>query len=126
RVLGALLASGQLWPPIVVALAAAALAARPRRNLGWALVAVVFLLASMGGYTPLYPLLRKLLPPLSYFRFPVKYLVLTTFAAAVLAADGWAALSNPVMRTRIRRVAIGCLVTAVVLGAAIGLAVSAP
>ena len=42
-----------------------------------------------GGYTPIYPFVRKLVPPLAYFRFPVKYLSVTVFACAVLAADGW-------------------------------------
>jgi len=112
--------------PIVLALAGAGLAARPRRNVGWALVALVFFIASMGGYTAVYPLIRKLLPPLAYFRFPVKYLVVTTFATAVLAADGWSALSDPLMRTRIKRVAIICVLMAVVFGIAIGFAEGAP
>jgi type IV pilus assembly protein PilA len=112
--------------PIVLGLAAAGLAARPRRNVGWALAALVFFVASMGGYTPFYPLIRKLLPALAYFRFPVKYLVVTTFATAVLAADGWSALSDPLIRTRIKRVAIGCVLMAVVIGIAIGFAEAAP
>jgi prepilin-type N-terminal cleavage/methylation domain-containing protein len=112
--------------PIALALASAGFLARPRRNLGWALLALVFFVASMGGYTPLYPLLRKVLPPLAYFRFPVKYLVVTTFAMSVLAADGWDALSTPSMRTRVRRVAIACVVAAVLLGLAIGVATGAP
>ena len=56
----------------------------------------------------------------------MKYLVVTTFAISVLAADGWWALSTPSMRTRVRRVAIGCVVTAVLFGIAIGLAATAP
>ena len=39
-----------------------------------------------------YPLLRKLVPPLMYFRFPVKYIVFAVFACAVLAAEGLARL----------------------------------
>jgi prepilin-type N-terminal cleavage/methylation domain-containing protein len=112
--------------PIVVALAAVGLAARPRQNIGWALVGLAFFIAAMGGYTPVYPLIRKLLPPLAYFRFPVKYLVITTFATAVLAADGWTALSDPSMRIRVRRVAIACTAIAIVIGIAIGWAAVAP
>ena len=54
--------------------------------------ALVFLAAALGGYTPLYPLARKLFPPLLYFRFPVKYIVFAVFACAVLAAEGFAAI----------------------------------
>jgi len=112
--------------PITLALAAAGYVVQPRRNTGWAVIAVLFLVAAMGGYTPVYPALRTLLPPLAYFRFPVKYLVVTTFAVAVLAADGWSRLSDPSMRTRIGRVAAGCVVAAVALGIAIGVALVAP
>jgi prepilin-type N-terminal cleavage/methylation domain-containing protein len=112
--------------PIALALAVAGLVVQPRRNMGWALIAGLFLIAAMGGYTPVYPAVRRLLPPLTYFRFPVKYLVVTTFATAVLAADGWARLSDLSMRARIRRVAAGCVVAAVVLGIGIGVALAAP
>jgi hypothetical protein len=37
-------------------------------------------------------LLRRLFPPLMYFRFPVKYIVVSLFACAVLAAEGFAAI----------------------------------
>ena len=74
--------------PFVLVLACAG-AARPRRNASLAAVALAFTLAALGGYTPFYPLLRRLVPALMYFRFPVKYLVFATFAAAVLAADAW-------------------------------------
>jgi len=75
--------------PLVLLLAGVGLASRFRRNVFWLLVAVVFLAAAFGGYTPFYPLARKLFPPLLYFRFPVKYLVVTVFACAVLAAEGF-------------------------------------
>ena len=57
---------------------------------GWRSL-LVFLAAALGGYTPLYPLARRLVPPLMYFRFPVKYIVVSLFACAVLAADGFSA-----------------------------------
>jgi prepilin-type N-terminal cleavage/methylation domain-containing protein len=60
-------------------------------------VALLFLVAAFGGYTPIYPFVRKLVPPLAYFRFPVKYLAVTVFACAVLAAEGWDLL-RPVER----------------------------
>jgi len=78
--------------PLVLLLASAGLITRFRRNAFWLAVALVFLVAALGGYTPLYPLARKVFPPLMYFRFPVKYVVFTIFACAVLAAEGWAAV----------------------------------
>ena len=76
--------------PLVLVLACAG-ASRFRRNWFWIAVTVAFTIAALGGYTPLYPMLRRLVPALMYFRFPVKYLVFATFAVAVLAADGWRA-----------------------------------
>jgi prepilin-type N-terminal cleavage/methylation domain-containing protein len=76
----------------VLLLAVAGAAIAFRRNALWVAVALVAIVAALGGYTPLYPLLRTLVPPLMYFRFPVKYLVFAVFACAVLAADGWSAI----------------------------------
>lgn len=78
--------------PFVVLLALAGAATRWRRNVFWVCVAAVFAAAALGGYTPFYPLIRELVPPLLYFRFPVKYLVVAIFACAVLAAEGLASL----------------------------------
>jgi prepilin-type N-terminal cleavage/methylation domain-containing protein len=80
--------------PLVLLLGAAALAARPGRSTFWAATALVFMVAAMGGYTPFYPFLRNVVPALAYFRFPVKYLAITVFACAVLAAEGWDALRD--------------------------------
>ena len=76
--------------PLVLLLASAGVITRFRRNAFWLVVALVFLAAALGGYTPLYPMARKVFPPLMYFRFPVKYIVFTIFACAVLVAEGWA------------------------------------
>lgn len=101
--------------PFVVLLAAAGVAARFRRNAFWACVAVVFVVAALGGYTPLYPLIRELAPPLMYFRFPAKYIVFAVFACAVLAAEGLAALADPDdrARQRMKGVAAGLAIVAV-------------
>jgi prepilin-type N-terminal cleavage/methylation domain-containing protein len=80
--------------PFVLLLAWVGLVTRFRRSAFWFLVALIFVVAALGGYTPLYPLARKLVPALMYFRFPVKYLVFTIFACAVLAAEGWAAVQR--------------------------------
>jgi prepilin-type N-terminal cleavage/methylation domain-containing protein len=80
--------------PLVLLIGAIGVAERPRRTLFWLAVLIVFTVAALGGYTPAYPLLRRLVPPLMYFRFPTKYIVFAFFAAAVLAAEGWIALTE--------------------------------
>jgi hypothetical protein len=53
----------------------------------WLAVAVAGLLLAFGNYTPVYPLLQQIAPPLRSFRFPAKFLVFTSFGIAVLAAN---------------------------------------
>ncbi len=71
--------------PMVLLAAVAALSGRPR-TVFWTVVVVVCAIASLGPYTPVYPLLRELIPPLKSFRFPVKYLSMAAFGIATLAA----------------------------------------
>jgi prepilin-type N-terminal cleavage/methylation domain-containing protein len=78
--------------PLVLLLACAGVVTRFRRNTLWLAIAVLFLVAALGGYTPLYPLARRLVPPILYFRFPAKYIVISVFACAVLAAEGFAGI----------------------------------
>ena len=52
----------------------------------WTVVIVACAIAALGSYTPIYPLVQKLLPPLRTFRFPVKYLSLASLGIATLAA----------------------------------------
>ena len=113
--------------PLVLLLAAAAVWARPRRAWFWVVIALVFLIAAFGGYTPVYPLVRKLVPPLAYFRFPVKYLSITVFACAVLAAEGWDALrrvdaespAEATPRRTLMRITRGAAILAVVAALAV-------
>jgi prepilin-type N-terminal cleavage/methylation domain-containing protein len=110
--------------PLVLLLAAIG-AGAGRRAFFWVAVAGVSLLAALGGYTPIYPLVRRALPELLYFRFPAKYFVFTMFAGAVLAAEGWAALADHSMataangdtprRARLVAAAAGVLALAIVL-----------
>ena len=108
--------------PLVLLLAAIGAASSVRRNAFWAAVALAAVVAALGGYTPLYPLLRKLVPQLMYFRFPVKYIVFAVFALAVLVADAWTILTlrsaqSPAMRWWPRAAAVagagGLLLTAI-------------
>ena len=99
--------------PLALLVAAIGLTERPRRSLLWGAVLVAFTLAALGGYTPLYPLLRRLVPALMYFRFPVKYIVFAVFALAVLVAEGWLAIAAGLRHRR-----YGPPVLAGILGAA--------
>lgn len=103
--------------PIVLLLAAIGALAAFRRNAWWVAMAIVGVLAALGGYTPLYPLARELFPPLMYFRFPVKYLVFAIFAVAVLAAEGWTAIAGDALQ----RGAVRRLSRAGAVAAAVGL-----
>jgi prepilin-type N-terminal cleavage/methylation domain-containing protein len=76
--------------PLVLLLAAAGATAAPRRQTFWIVVAIAAVFCSFGGYTPVYPFIRKLLPPLMYFRFPVKYLIFAVVAVSALVAHGLA------------------------------------
>jgi prepilin-type N-terminal cleavage/methylation domain-containing protein len=95
--------------PLVMLLACAALRTRWRAAAPWLALTVIFALAAMGGYTPVYPLVRRLLPPLAFFRFPVKYAVIALFGIAVAAAQGWDALADERARRRIVHLSLwGC------------------
>jgi hypothetical protein len=76
-----------LYVGVLVALlaAVAALSRRPQTTF-WTAVIAVCAIASLGPYTPVYPFLREVIPPLRTFRFPVKYLSMSAFGIAVLSA----------------------------------------
>lgn len=50
---------------------------------------VVSWMIAMGGYTPLYPFLREVLPLFSSWRWTFKFLPFAEFGVCVLAAFGW-------------------------------------
>ena len=79
----------------------------------WLLVGAgtLALLCALGDHTPFYPLLRKLIPPLSFITYPVKFVMVVTFVAPLLAALALANLEK--IRPRL-------LVTGVILLALIG------
>ena len=52
-------------------------------------VAIVF---ALGAHTPVFPVLRKIIPLLSFVTYPVKYLLLVAFIAPLLAAFSLARL----------------------------------
>jgi hypothetical protein len=58
----------------------------------WALAALVALVGAFGAYTPVYPFMSRLVPPLQSLRFPAKYAVIAAMALAALTAAGWDAV----------------------------------
>ena len=49
---------------------------------------------AFGDYTPVYPMLQRMVPPLRSFRFPAKFLVFASFGLAALAANAADALQR--------------------------------
>jgi hypothetical protein len=81
---------------------------RLRRALGLAFV--IGLLLALGRHTPLHRVARVVLPPLSYSRYPEKYLDLCATAAAALIALGLSdALRAPAAARRWTASAVGAL-----------------
>jgi hypothetical protein len=80
---------GTLW---LALLAIWTLRERRVRLIGAA--AVVALVFALGENTPVLPLVRKLIPQLSFITYPVKYVLLVTFLAPLLAAFALANLQN--------------------------------
>ncbi len=71
--------------PIALLAGVATFSGRPGTRF-WTVVILSCAIASLGPYTPIYPALQELVPPLKSFRFPVKYFSLAAFGIATLAA----------------------------------------
>ena len=72
------------------------------------MVSLLALLCALGENTPFYPLLRKLIPQLSFITYPVKFVMLVVFAAPLLAAFALAnhfgaPVSDPARIKQLRR-----------------------
>lgn len=72
---------GTLWLALL-----AAVFVRERCVRLLAVVALIALLCALGEHTPFYPLVRKLIPQLSFITYPVKFIMVVVFAAPLLAA----------------------------------------
>jgi hypothetical protein len=65
---------------------------RTRWGLFWTAAGLVSVVFALGGHSPVYPFIRDHVAPLRSFRFPAKYLVLSSIVIAAAAAAGWDAL----------------------------------
>ncbi|HXC99756.1 MAG TPA: YfhO family protein, partial [Verrucomicrobiae bacterium] len=86
---------GQYWTSsyyVGVGVVALALLAvwRVRQRRVWLLAGLIpfSLLMALGDHAPLYPFLKKIAPQIGFMRFPIKFVVLATFALPLLAAHG--------------------------------------
>jgi hypothetical protein len=79
--------------PVVLLLALlGAVSGNRRWRTCWLTVGIGGLLCGLGSYTPIYPLLQRVVPFLSTLRFPAKFFVFASLGVAMLAANGAAAL----------------------------------
>jgi hypothetical protein len=100
--------------PVLLAAAIAGCARRPRTTF-WAVVVVGCILASMGAHTPVYPLLQRIIPGLTAFRFPVKYLSLLAMGTSVLAALALDWMIAGEVPARARRIVLAVAVAGAVI-----------
>jgi hypothetical protein len=77
-----------------------------------AIAALLALLCALGENTPFYPLLRKIIPQLSFITYPVKFIMVAVFAAPLLAA---LALAN-FQKTQQRLLSLGAVLFALLAG----------
>ena len=63
--------------------------------------AIIALIFALGENTPVLPIIRKIIPQLSFITYPVKYILLAVFVAPLLAAFALANLQNLKMRVAI-------------------------
>lgn len=102
-----LYASLYLGAPLL-ALALAGAAGRPGRGgRWWALVGIAGACLALGRHTPILPWLQALVPVLTSFRYPSKYLILALLAVAILAAEALDRLGSPSRATSADRMAWG-------------------
>lgn len=77
-----------------------------------AMIAVIALLCALGENTPFYPLVRKIIPQLSFITYPIKFVMLIIFAAPLLAAFAIANFG----KIQKRLLAIGVILLALIGG----------
>jgi hypothetical protein len=75
-------------------------------------VAIAGIIFALGDNTPIYPLIRRLIPSLSFITYPVKFLIVFIFAAPLLAAIALTNLGN----NRRKIISLGAVLLAVIGG----------
>jgi hypothetical protein len=70
------------------------LCGRRRWRFFWLTVVVVGLVVAFGDYTPVYPMLQRMVPALRSLRYPAKFLLFASFGLAALAANAADALER--------------------------------
>jgi len=84
----------------------------PVRLLG--AVAFIALVFALGEHTPVYPALRKIAPQLGFMTYPIKYVILVTFIAPLVAA--FALIRLPQLSRRIASLGAVLFVLLVAIG----------
>ena len=79
--------------------------------------AIGALLFALGENTPVLPVVRQLIPQLSFITYPVKYILLTVFIVPLLAAIALANLQNLKRRTVLSGALLGGLIAAILFWA---------
>ena len=101
------LSLGTLWLAALAVL-------RIRERRVWLLTAIgtMALFCALGENTPFYPLLRKIIPQLSFITYPVKFVMVVIFAAPLLAAYALANLE----KIQKRLLPLGVILFVLILG----------
>jgi len=84
-----------------------------------ALVAIVGLVLALGDQTPLFRWAAAVFPPLGFFRYPAKYLVVTTIAAALLLGHGMQSVVRQAVPRRRWRLGAGVALAALLAALAL-------
>jgi hypothetical protein len=98
---------------------------RARERWLWGGLALAAAVYSLGTYTPLYPFLYQILPPLSWLRGPARAWFLVVLGVALLAAQGVTRLEQARARRRMGRLAVA-LVGAALAGGVGGIVLRLP
>jgi hypothetical protein len=89
---------------------------RDRRVLLLTILAAFAVVFALGGNTPIFPALRKIFPQFGFVTYPVKYLLLVTFIAPLLAAF---ALARPQQQNAQKQITMVGTILFLLLGAAL-------
>jgi hypothetical protein len=114
-ILGIFIPSYGGWPEVltflgllVVGLAFVAMIGKGKEWGFWSMITLVFLFLSLGNHTPLYKILFRILPVVSYLRVPARFFFICSFSISVLAGIGFELIWSGNLGHRIiKRVRLG-------------------